>query len=129
LDNPVVTLASDPPLSHDDLLLLLLTGQPPKTVGGRSPREGASANIAVYLGRDFLDRWVQQRDADSKESVLNRLDVDVGRGVTQSGEETIDAQFRLARGVIWHNDTLYLVGEKDVFDNYNTGIKLVFRFK
>jgi len=129
LDNPVVTLTSNPPLSNNDLLLLMLTGQPPKSVGGRSPREGAGMNIAVYLGRDFLDRWLQQKDVDSKESVLNRLDVDIGRGVTRAGEETIDAQFRLARGVIWHNDTLYLVGEKDVFDSYNTGIKLVFRFK
>jgi hypothetical protein len=129
LDEPVVTLTSDPPLPNDDLLLLVLTGQPPKSVTARSARERVGMNIAVYLGRDFLGRWLREKDAESEESVLDRFEVDIGRGVTRAGDETIDVRFRLASKVLWQNDTLYLVGEKDIFDSYNTGIKLMFRFK
>ncbi len=128
-DDPVVTLTSDPPLPNDDLLLLVLTGKRPKSASGGSAGERTGMNIAVYIGRDFLGRWLKEKDVDSEESVLDRFDVDIGRGVTRAGDETIDARFRIASGVMWRKGTLFLVGEKDVFDSYNTGIKLLFRFK
>jgi translocation and assembly module TamB len=124
-DEPVVTLSSTPPLPDDELLLMVLTGQPPKSVG----RGGASMNVAVYLGRGLLARWFSDESTESDESMLDRFDVQIGRGVTRTGDETIEAQFRLAEGLIQKRDTLYLTGEKDVFDAYNAGVKIVFRFK
>ena len=86
-------------------------------------------NVAVFLGRDLIDRWFGSESAEASESIVDRFDIDVGRAVTRSGEETIEAQFRLAEDVLRDGDKLYLTGEKDVFDFYNAGVKIVFRFK
>jgi translocation and assembly module TamB len=60
---------------------------------------------------------------------MERFDVEIGRGVTQQGEETIHAQFRVIDNLLRKGDSLYLTGEKDYFDYYNAGVRLVFRFR
>jgi len=128
-DEPVVTLSSVPPLSNEELLLLVLTGQQPRAKDDRAASQRQTMNVAVYVGRDFISRWFGSESVESRESILDRFQVEVGRAVTRAGEETIDAQFRLTEGVFRDGDTLYLTGEKDVFDFYNAGVKIVFRFK
>ncbi|GAB4264553.1 MAG: hypothetical protein Kow0092_16310 [Deferrisomatales bacterium] len=128
VDEPVITLSSTPPLPHDELLLLLLTGQPPRSAsGGAAQSQGM--NVAVYLGRDLLNRWVGSDSLESDESLMDRFDIQIGREVTQSGDQTVDARFRLTEGALGRNDTWYLVGEKDVYDDLNAGLRLVFRFR
>jgi translocation and assembly module TamB len=128
-DEPVVTLSSVPPLSNDELLLLLIAGQQPNTENDVQAAQRQSMNVAVFLGKDLIARWFGSESAEASESIMERFDVSIGRAVTRSGEETIEAQFRIADGVIRDRDKLYLTGEKDVFDFYNAGIKIVFRFK
>jgi translocation and assembly module TamB len=124
-DEPVITLSSVPPLSDEDVLNLLLTGQPPKSTNGRS----RNLNVAVFLGRDMISRLFGKTSDEAEELILDRFDVDIGRNLTESGEETIDAQFRVIDNVLRENDSVYLTGERDRFDYINGGIKLVFRFR
>ena len=124
-DEPVVTLSSVPPLSNEELLLLLLTGQQPNADDDENAQR-QSMNVAVYLGKDLMARWF---GSDASETIMDRFDIGIGRAVTRSGEETIDAQFRIADDVLRDGDKLYLTGEKDRFDFYNAGLKIVFRFK
>jgi translocation and assembly module TamB len=126
---PVVTLSSVPPLSSEDLLLLVLTGRVPESTEGFTPSQRQQINVAVYLGRDLLARWFSRKMGETDESVFDRFELDVGRAMTREGEDTIDAQFRLAEGVFRDGATLYITAEKDVFDFYNAGMKIVFRFK
>ena len=128
-DEPVITLSSIPPLPDEDLLMLLLTGQPPESSGSRASGSRQGLNVAVFLGRDFLSRWFGGDEDDTTDDILDRFDVEVGRGITQGGEDTIHSQFRLADDVLLDGDSLYLTGERDYFDYYNGGIKLVFRFR
>jgi translocation and assembly module TamB len=128
-DEPVVTLSSVPPLSNEELLLLVLTGQPPKAKDELTASQRQTLSVAVYIGRDFISRWFGSESVESGESVLDRFQLEAGRAVTRAGEQTLDAQFRLTDGMISEGDTLYLTGEKDVFDFYNAGVKIVFRFK
>ncbi|MFC1862605.1 translocation/assembly module TamB domain-containing protein [Thermodesulfobacteriota bacterium] len=128
-DDPIVTLSSSPPLSNEDLLLLLLTGTPPAKDGQAADKRARNLNVAVYLGRDLLSRWFTDEDSEDDESILDRFDAEVGRDITQKGEETLEASFRLARDVFREGDTLYLTGERDVFNFYNAGLRIVFRFK
>jgi len=129
-NEPAITLSSIPPLPNEELLMLLLAGQPPKTSTGRSNSSRQGLNIAVFLGRDFITRlFGSDSEDDSFESILDRFDVEVGRGITQSGEDTINSQFRIADDVFTENDSLYLTGERDYFDYYNGGVKFVFRFR
>ena len=127
-DEPSVALSSAPPLADADLLALVLTGQPPKTPGSDTVEKRQGLNVAVFIGRDILMRMPGGGTTESLQTVLERFDVEVGRSVTRAGDETINARFRVAESVLRQGDTLYLTGEKDVFDHYNAGVRIVFRF-
>jgi translocation and assembly module TamB len=129
IDDPVITLSSSPSLPNDDLLLLLLTGQPPKedVAGGAKGR--GTTNVMVYLGRDFLNKWLEDEAGASDESILDRFELDFGRNITKSGEQTVEATFRLSEYTAGKGKIYYLSGEKDKYDAYNYGFKMVFRFE
>jgi translocation and assembly module TamB len=127
-DEPVVTLSSVPPLPDDELLMLLLAGKPPRSSGSRSSGTTQGLNVAAFLGRDLISRLFGTSD-ETIESITDRFEVEVGRSITQRGEETIHSQFRLSEGILVDGDSLYLTGERDYFDYYNGGIKFVFRFR
>jgi translocation and assembly module TamB len=128
-NEPVVTLSSVPPLPDDELLMLLLAGQPPKKGGNRTGARSQYLNVAVLLGRDMIARLFGSDSEEADDFILDRFDVEVGRRVTREGEDTIHAEFRLADNVLRDKDSLYLTGERDVFDAYNLGVKIVFRFR
>lgn len=122
-DEPEVTLSSSPPLSNEDLLMLLLAGRQPVNGGGAS----GMSSVAVYFGRGLLSRLLAGEDDEF--ILLEKLEVDVGRAVSLQGEPTVDARFKLA-DMKWKRDaTIYLTGEKDVWDYYNAGLRVVFRFQ
>jgi translocation and assembly module TamB len=69
-------------------------------------------------------------DASSdQDSALSRFEVVTGRDVTQSGAETISVSVRLHARDIERKRGYYLVGERDVYDYYNYGVRFVFRFR
>jgi hypothetical protein len=131
LDDPVITLSSSPALPNDDLLLLLLTGQLPQgeAVSGTSGLGKGATNVIVYLGRDFLNKWLEDESTASDETILDRFELDYGRAVTKSGEQTIESTFRLSEKATREKRVYYLSGEKDKYDAYNYGLKVVFRFE
>jgi len=128
-DEPIVTLSSVPPVSNEELILLLIAGQQPSSTDDTQASQRQNMNVAVFLGRDLIARWFGSDSSEATESIMDRFEIGVGRAVTRSGEETIDAQFRIAEDVLRDGDKLYITGEKDIFDFYNAGLKIVFRFK
>ncbi|MCU0584857.1 MAG: translocation/assembly module TamB [Desulfobacterales bacterium] len=128
-DAPEIFLSSVPPLAHEELLWMLLTGEPPRQEAALSESQQAGMKVAVFVGRDFITHWLESALPESDESVLDRLDVEVGRSVSRTGQQTIEARFRLAEGFLRQGDALYLVGDKDIYDTYNMGVRLVFRFQ
>jgi len=128
-EEPVITLSSDPPLAEDQLLLLVLTGTLPQSDQEKTKRSMAGMHMAVYLGKGLLSKWFVGEPAETEESVLDRFELDFGRQLSKSGDETIEAQFRLVEGLFLPGDRLYLTSEKDMYDNFNFGVKIVFRFK
>jgi hypothetical protein len=129
LDDPVITLSSSPALPNDELLLLLLTGQPPQQDVAGGARSSGATNVMVYLGRDFLNKWLEDESVSGDNSILDRFELDYGRGVTRSGEQTVEASFRLSELESGKRKVYYLTAEKDKYDAYNYGVKLVFRFE
>jgi translocation and assembly module TamB len=128
-DEPTITLNSSPPLSNEDLLMLVLSGTPPSSANQTIDKQARNLNVAVYIGRDLIERWFSSDNGDSTESILDRFEIEVGRDITQKGEESLETRFRLTEGVFRKKDTLYITGEKDVFDYYNAGVRIVFRFR
>jgi len=127
--DPVITLSSSPALPNDDLLLLLLTGQPPKQDVAGGTKGSGTRNVMVYLGRDFLTRWLEDESEASDETILDRFELDFGRSVTKSGDQTVESTFRLSKETTRTGKIYYLSGEKDKYDAYNYGLKLVFRLE
>lgn len=128
-DEPVITLSSQPALPDSDLLLLVLTGRPPLNGASSGRRQVAGMNMAVYLGKGLLANWFGNGGAETDESVLERFELDIGREITSSGEDTVETRFRLVEGLLLPGDRLFITSERDVYDNYNVGVKIVFRFK
>jgi translocation and assembly module TamB len=129
LDDLVITLSSSPALPNEDLMLLLLTGQPPKDDIAAGAQSKAPTNVMVYLGRDFLSKWLEDETGTGDETILDRFELDFGRDVTKSGDQTVDSSFRLSRQTTGKVRMYYLTGEKDKYDAYNYGLKLVFHFE
>jgi translocation and assembly module TamB len=127
-DKPTISLSSVPPLPQDALLLLLLTGKLPAGVAEQNGGWQGGMNVALYVGRGVLEEWFGG-GLDSDESLLERLDVVVGQGISRQGNETIGAQFRLADDVVRDGDELYLVAERDIYEEFNAGLRIVFHFK
>jgi len=129
IDEPVITLSSSPPLPNEDLLLLLLTGQPPQKETSVGAKSSGTRNVLVYISRDFLNKWLEEDIGSSDETILDRFDLDYGRGITRSGEQTFESTFRLTDRSGATGRVYYLTGEKDRYDAYNYGLKMVFRFE
>ncbi len=126
LVEPVITLSSTPSLSNEDLLLLVMTGKIPSLENGSDDSANVSM-VALYLGQDLLTRLFGS-NMENEDSLLDRLQIDIGRSITQQGEDTIETQFRLMDGVFSPRDSLYITAEKDIWDDYNGGIRLLFKF-
>ena len=77
----------------------------------------------------MLARWFRDENGSTNESILDRFEAEMGRDITQGGEETLEARFRLLQGVFQDKDVLYITGERDVYDFYNAGVRIVFRFR
>lgn len=124
IDEPTITLASSPPLPSDDLFVLLVTGRLPNETG-EAAREKALVTVAKYFGLDLLRQIFGNEDIESGESLLDRFEIEVGRNLSRSGRETLEVRFRITDDLVFDDDSLYLTGERDEYDHYNAGLRLV----
>ncbi|NTV53062.1 MAG: hypothetical protein HGA76_08635, partial [Candidatus Firestonebacteria bacterium] len=122
-DEPLIALSSVPPASHDQLLLLMLTGQSPQPAFGQ--RFVSTGNLALYLGHGVAGRFFGERGR----GLLDRLQLNVGREISRDGAETLEAQFQIAENWLINRNKVYLISERDVYDDFNAGAKIVFQFK
>ncbi|MFT5051587.1 MAG: hypothetical protein ACI8QZ_003006 [Chlamydiales bacterium] len=127
-DRPEAQLSSSPPLADASVLILILTGTPPAD-GERSSSERAAQSITLYLAKDLLQRIGSQSLDDNSESLLDRLEIIQGREVSKSGTETTEASLRMRDGIWSDRDAFYLVGERDLYEEYNLGLRIVFRLE
>lgn len=125
-DQPAVELSSSPSLAADDLLLLVLSGQPPNSGGGL---EAAGQSVALYVAKDLVRGWFSSGgfEEEDRESFLERFDVVTGRDVSRSGVLTIEATYKIRQGLARDNDALYMVLERDAYEDYRLGVRLVLR--
>jgi hypothetical protein len=122
-DRREVVLTSQPPASQEDLMLMLVTGEPPRSSLTSRGSAAAARRVAVDVGRDLASRWF----AGEGESVLDRLELETGAEETRSGGTTTDARFRLAGEALGPGRSAWLRGERDRFDAVNWGLRLVWR--
>ena len=111
VDQPILTLSSNPALAAEQVLLMVMAGQAPSDLAGSPAGNGDRKRLTVlgaYLGRGLF-RGLGVDDPD-------RLTITSGEQVTQQGGETYAVEYKLGKRWV-------LVGEYDEFDDYNVGLK------
>jgi hypothetical protein len=125
--DPEVLLSSSPPLPNYDLVSLLLTGRLPiDNEGGNVER--ATESLALFLARDAFTRNILGPPGDG-ESLLDRFEYSTGQEVSRRGSLTTHGSFRMGDDVLREGDSLYMTGERDKYDEFNFGLKLLFRLR
>ena len=87
--------------------------------------------LVVWPRRVILAaKWVGNGGLrEDEESFLDRLEIVSGQDVSKSGVTTLEATYRWIEGIRRANDALLFVAERDVYEEYNFGLRLVFRRK
>lgn len=107
--SPNLQFYSNPPLSSEEVLLLVMAGEPPRSDVEYSSAQRAT-KLGAYLGRNLINQFTGNQDREE------RLMISLGEKVSQGGKETYQIEYYL-------NGRWSLVGEYDEFDDYNAGVK------
>lgn len=108
--DPVVRFTSTPPLSSEEILLMVLSGDNPR--GGM---RSSSASRAGRLGQ-YLAQGLFSSPDGNEHSLISRFEMQSGAKLSKQGKETLEMEFRL-------NDRFQILGEYDEYDFWNTGIR------
>jgi translocation and assembly module TamB len=108
-DDPVLEFSSTPPLSSEEIVLMLTTGELPREQGRFSSQQRAG-RLALFLGRNILQRF------GAGDEAAERLTIRSGEHLAEQGGQTYYLEYRLT-------DRFSLVGEYDRFNDLNAGVK------
>ena len=106
---PFISFSSTPPLTSEQILLMLAAGDLPRDDLSFS-REKKVGNFALYLGKDIIARWLGNEDS------ADRLTIRSGEDISQEGKTTYYLEYKLA-------DDWSVIGEYDRFNALNAGLK------
>lgn len=107
--SPLLVFTSNPPLSSEQVLLIVMAGETPKNEVTYTTSQ-RFARLGTFFGQSLLG------SLGGGGGGADRLVISSGERVSGQGRETYDVQYRL-------DDRWSLVGEYDEFDEYNVGLK------
>lgn len=110
-DQPKIEFSSTPPLSSEQVLLLVASGQLPGGVAGISTQQQAQ-RVGVFLGKSFLSKF-------GVGGGTNRLTIRSGQYITEPGTTTYTLEYKLSKD-------LSIVAD---YSNYSGFNDLVFSLK
>jgi translocation and assembly module TamB len=108
-DAAILQFTSSPPLSSEQIVLMITAGELPREGRSLSTQQRAQT-LAFYVGKDLLTRL---GFGDDKEQ---RLTIHSGEQLSEQGRPTYNVEYELTER--WS-----LVGEYDRFNAYNAGLK------
>jgi translocation and assembly module TamB len=108
-DAPVVLFSSTPPLTSEEILLMLTAGELPQREIVYST-EARVGRLATYLGREMVTRFVGDETAEQ------RLIINSGENIAEDGKTTYSIEYKL-------DPRWSIVGEYDRFNALNVGLK------
>ncbi len=108
-DAPVILFTSNPPLSPEQILVMVTSGQVPQGALSLTPQQRAQT-VALFLARGPLAKLGLGDEAEP------RLMLHSGEEISQQGRPTYRVEYRLSNR--WS-----LEGEYDRFGDYNAGFK------
>jgi hypothetical protein len=120
IDAPEILMSSLPPLTQQELFVLVSTGVLPDTLQ-RQGIGGRATMVGGYFAQEILDFYFGSDSTESGESFVDRFEFHSGREISRNGVESIVVDFDLDGGFV-------LEGERDVYEDYNMGILYRIRF-
>jgi translocation and assembly module TamB len=108
-DAPVIQFSSIPPLSSEQVVLMLTAGELPKQENSVSAQQRAS-RLALFLGKNLLSEF------SSGQGGTDRLSIRSGEYMSETGQQTYSLEYRI-------NKTWSIVGEYDRFGAFNADLK------
>ncbi len=108
--DPQIRFASSPPLTSEQILMMIMAGENPEGLGEYSASKRAS-KIGSYLSKGLFS------SGGDSSGLGSRLSIESGQNLSRQGKETMEIEFRIEN---W----LQLVGEYDEYDAWNAGLRL-----
>jgi translocation and assembly module TamB len=108
-EEPLIQFSSTPPLTSEEILLMLTAGELPQREIVYST-EARAGRLATYLGREMVTRFVGDETAEE------RLIINSGENIAEDGKTTYSIEYRL-------HPRWSVVGEYDRFNALNAGFK------
>lgn len=109
LATAAVTFSATPPLTSEQILLMLTAGELPQTDYTFSTQARAS-RLATFLGKDLLSRFLGSGQGEE------RLIIRSGEDISEEGRLTYEVEYRLT-------DRWSIIGEYDEYNAFNTDLK------
>jgi translocation and assembly module TamB len=108
-DEPILQFSSTPPLSSEQILLMVTAGQLPSGGYTLSTQQKAQT-FGMFLGRDLLSKL------GFGDQTQQRLIIHSAEQISETGKPTYSVEYKLS-------DRWSVVGEYDRFGDYNAGVK------
>ena len=125
LADPQVRASGDG-LDQRDALLLLTTGSTSGELTDESGQRAVLGRLGGWLGMEAWRLVDGPADPDTAAGIFERMTVDFGRKISETGKETIDVQVEVTKPD--QRPSLLIYGERDRWDEYNAGLILRFRW-
>lgn len=106
--DPRIRFTSSPPLSSEQILLMVMAGDVPDENFNYTASQRASI-IGTYLSQGLLS-------SGGGEGLGSRISLVTGQNLSEQGKETLEMEFKL-------DDQFQLLGEYDEYDAWNVGIR------
>ena len=119
---PHLELESEPPLSQQDIISLLATGTTSGEIGSNA--SVLATRTALLTVKRFYKKVFRKNadDSDTGDSLMERLDVDVGNDDRKTGQPQVEASFRIT-------DKFYFIGEIGLEGQAAGKVKYLMRFR
>jgi translocation and assembly module TamB len=105
-DSPQLSFTANPALASEQVLLMVMAGQPPAENLTASTGGQRLTRIGAYFGQGLIQEFGGE----------DRLELTSGERVSEKGHETYQLEYTL-------NPKWSVVGEYDEFDQFNAGLK------
>ena len=105
---PNIRFTSSPPLSSEQILLMVMAGDVPDANFNYSASQRAS-KIGSYLSQGLFS-------SGGKDGSGGRFSLVTGNDLSEQGKETLEMEFKL-------DERFQLLGEYDEYDAWNTGVR------
>lgn len=106
--DPQIQFISSPPLSSEQIMLMVMTGNNPDGDFDYTSTQKVS-RLGTYLSKGLF------ASSGSDSNFFNRLSLTYGENLSEQGKETLEIEYRL-------DDRFHVVGEYDEYDFWNAGI-------